>query len=160
MSLKTSGQQARTAALTWGRRPALRMASLMTSAPISTVRTSLSDPPKLPTAVLAPLTMTTSLMTIRLLSHPDQHRIALGGAGADAADAQAAASPPELVGEGHQDPCPRRSDGVAVGDRAAVHVDLLEHLLLRHPQDRPGADEDHRGEGLVDLDQFDAVEGQ
>ena len=34
------------------------MASLMTSAPRSTVRTSLSDPPKLPTAVLAPLTMT------------------------------------------------------------------------------------------------------
>ena len=99
--------------------------------------------------------------TVSFLSlHPDQHRVALGGAGADAADAQASAPPPELVGEGHQDPRPRRPDGVAVGDGAAVHVDLREHLLLRHPQDRPGADEDDRGEGLVDLDQVDPVEGQ
>ena len=39
-------------------------------------------------------------------SYPDQHRIALSGTGADAADAQAAAAPSQFVGEPHEDARP------------------------------------------------------
>ncbi len=79
---------------------------------------------------------------------------------ADAADPDAAAPALQLVAERHEDAGARGADGVAVGDGAAVDVDLLEHLLLAHPEDRAGADDGHRREGLVDLDEFEIVDRQ
>src|SRR5450756_2256189 len=60
------GRQDLIKSLTAGRNPALLIASLMTRAPMSTTFTPFRAPPKLPTAVLAPLTMTTSF----IFSHP------------------------------------------------------------------------------------------
>jgi len=79
-------------------------------------------------------------------------------AGADSANADSAASSPQLVGQGHDDPGPRRPDWVSVSYGASVHVDLLEHVFLGHAEDGPGADEHDRREGLVDLDEVDLIQ--
>src|SRR5512137_864454 len=89
---------------------------------------------------------------LSLFFHLDEHRVALGMARADAADPDAAAPALQLVAERHEDPGARCADRVAVGNRAAVHVNLFEHFLLAHAEDRACADDGHRGEGLVDLD--------
>ncbi len=46
-----------------------------------------------------------------------------------------------------------------VCDRAAVRIHLLEHLFFRHAEDRAGAHDGHRREGLVDLDDLHVVDG-
>src|SRR5208337_3641204 len=66
-SPKTSGRADLTESLMAGRNPALLTASLITNEPRSTVLTPLRAHPKLPTAVLAPLTITTSLILKNLL---------------------------------------------------------------------------------------------
>src|SRR5947207_3722961 len=59
----------------------------------------------------------------------------------------------ELVQQRRDQPRAGRPERMAQGDRAAVHVDLV-HVRLELAT--PGRD--HRGEGLVDLDQIDVVD--
>jgi len=46
---------------------------------------------------------------------------------------------------------------MAVSHRAAVDVDLFEHLFLRHAQNGPAAHQRHRGKGFVDFDHIHLV---
>src|SRR5215218_4154860 len=85
----------------------------------------------------------------------EDHRVALTAAGADRRDAEAAATPPQLVDQRAEDACARGTDRVAQRDRAAVDV----HLGLVDAEHPHRVDRD-RGEGLVDLEDVDVVDRQ
>src|SRR6266550_2742048 len=84
----------------------------------------------------------------------DGHCHRTAAAQAEGGQTLSAAAPPKLVEERRQDSCPRRPDGMAQCDGAAVHVDLVpveaELVAVRQHLGR---------EGLVDLDQVEVIDG-
>src|SRR5918999_3847956 len=93
-----------------------------------------------------------SSSAIALRDAPQDEGVALSAASADRRAAEVHAAPAHLVRQGEDEARAARADGMAEGDRAAVHVDelLVEPEHTGHVQ-RDG------GERLVHLEQAEVV---
>ncbi len=67
--------------------------------------------------------------------HPDQNRVTLGGATANARNSQSTPAPLQFVNQGEEDPGTTSSQGMTQCDRTSVHIHLLfvptEDLTIR-----------------------------